>query len=182
MDKYPTINITQEMIDAAKALVSDVAVHRTVASKIDTLTGIIGEFAFAQYMFGSWKNNNVGKNKGNVDFNNIEIKTSAFPFRDTLNLLVREDYAEKRKPKFYVQIIVDVASRNADSIKANTKAYIAGWATSEEVDNAPKKDFGSKLSYMGGYKCFFISIKNLHLMENFKETYNFIEKKYNGKI
>ena len=172
MEKYPIINITQEMIDEAKTLVKDVTVHRTVASKIDTLTGIIGEFVFAQFMFGSWKSNNVGNNKGNVDFNNIEVKASAFPFRDSLNLLVREDYAEKRKPKFYVQIIIDVQSSKADYIEANTKAYIAGWATSKEVDSAPKRDFGSKLSSQGGYKCFFISIKNLHSMEKFKETYN----------
>ena len=115
--------------------------------------------------------NRVGENKGEVNFIDIEIKTSAFPFRDTLNLLVREDYANKRKPPFYIQIIIDVIDSKADEIYENTKAYIAGWATANEVDCAPKKDFGSKLSQHGGYKCFYIQIKNLHLMSNFKSEY-----------
>ena len=171
MKNYPQVIITQEMIDTAKRLVDKVKVNRTIASKIDTLTGILGEFAFAQNMYGDWRKNRVGENKGDVNFVDIEIKTSAYPFRDTLNLLVREDYAQKRKPPFYVQIIIDVPSKNADNILANTKAYIAGWATSLEVDSAPKRDFGSKISYKGGYKCYYIAIKNLHSMDTFKEEY-----------
>jgi hypothetical protein len=95
---YPKVELTEQMISAAKAMVDKVRVKRTVASKIDTLAGILGEFAFAQYFFGDWTKNRVGSNKGDIDFTNIEIKTSAFPFRGNLNLLVREDYAQKRKP------------------------------------------------------------------------------------
>ena len=161
MNSYPHIIISQEMIDEAKRLVPQTKVERTIASKIDTLTGHLGEFVFAQFMFNDWHKNFVGKNKGESDFGDFEIKTSAFPFNEKLNLLVREDYARKRKPKFYIQIIIDVASHLADSIPANTKAYLCGYATSEEVDNAPLKDFGSKLSDKGGYRCHYISIKNL---------------------
>ena len=168
---YPIVTITKEMIDTAKELINKVKVNRTIASKIDTLTGVLGEFAFAQYMYGDWRKNRVGENKGDVDFIDIEIKTSAFPFRNTLNLLVREDYAQKRKSRFYVQIIIDVSSRHADDIVANTKAYIAGWATAVEVDNAPRRDFGSKVSQYGGYKCHYISIRELHPMETFKVEY-----------
>ncbi len=171
MKTYPVIIITQEMINEAKKFIESVKVNRTVASKIDTLTGILGEFAFAQYMYNDWRKNRVGKNKGDVDFVDIEIKTSAFPFRDTLNLLVREDYALKRKPPYYVQIILDVKDKRADKIIAGTKAFIAGWATSNEVDKAPKRDFGSKLSKYGGYKCFYIQIKNLQPMSTFKTEY-----------
>ncbi len=161
MNTYPHIVLTQEMIDEAKSLIPKTKVDRTIASKIDILTGHLGEFAFAQYLFNDWRKNFVGKNKGESDFGDFEVKTSAFPFNQKLNLLVREDYARKRKPKFYVQIIIDVASHIADSIPAGTKAFLCGYATNEEVDKAPLKDFGSKLGDKGGYKCHYIPITNL---------------------
>ena len=55
MKNYEYIVITQEMIDEANKLIDKVKVNRTIASKIDTLTGILGEFAFAQYMYNDWK-------------------------------------------------------------------------------------------------------------------------------
>jgi hypothetical protein len=71
-----------------------------------------------------------------------------------------------------VQIIIDVKDSKAVEIFENTKAYIAGWATAEEVDSAPKRDFGSKLGELGGYKCFYIPIKQLRPMSIFKTQYN----------
>ncbi len=171
MKNYEYIVITQEMIDEAIKLTDKVKVNRTIASKIDTLTGILGEFVFAEYMYNDWRKNRVGINKGDVNFKDIEIKTSAFPFRESLNLLVREDYAQKRKPPFYIQIIIDVDDNKADKIANGTKAYIAGWATAKEIDSAPKKDFGSKLSGSGGYNCFYIPVKNLHDMNTFRKEY-----------
>lgn len=147
----PCVTITEEMLREAKSLVPHTKIQRTIASRIDTLTGHLGEFVFAEYMFGDWRKNFVGKNKGQSDFGDFEIKTSAFPYHPKLNLLVREDYAKKRKPKFYVQIIIDVASRSAETISAGTKAFICGYATYTEVDMAPLKDFGSKLAEKGGY-------------------------------
>ncbi len=170
MKIYPVVTITEEMLAASQKLINNVQVNRTVASKIDTLTGIIGEYVFAQFFYGDWKKNNIGENKGEVDFENIEIKTSSFPFNENLNLLVREDYALKRKAPFYIQIILDVESSKAEQIKPNTKAYICGWATAEEVDKATLKDMGSKLSTKGGYKCRCIPIKKLHSMDDFKEN------------
>ena len=167
MRTYPTVILTKEMIQAAKALIPATEVHRTVASEIDTLTGILGEFVFSQYFYHDWRQHRVGENKGDVDFEDIEIKTSAFPFNDRLNLLVREDYAQKRKPPFYVQIIIDVPSRRADDISPGTKAYLCGWATAEEIGNAPKRDFGSKVGDRGGYRCHHIRITALHSMEAF---------------
>ncbi len=168
---YPFIIITQEMIDEARRLIPTTRVLRTVASQIDTLTGHLGEFAFAEYFYGNWRNHRVGKNKGESDFDDIEIKTSAFPFSERLNLLVREDYAQKRKPTFYIQVIIDVASRYANDITAGTRAFICGFASSEEVDSAPKRDFGSKFQRAGGYQCHYISIKDLHPMAEFAKAY-----------
>lgn len=165
----PHILITQEMLNEAVRLIPQTTVERTVASKIDTLTGHLGEFAFAEYMFGDWRKNFVGKNKGENDFGDFEIKTSAFPFNSKLNLLVREDYARKRKPKFYVQIIIDVRSQLADSIPAHTRAYLCGYAASEEVDKAPQKDFGSKTGKSGGYRCHFIPITQLKPMDELRK-------------
>lgn len=161
MKTYPYILITQEMIDEAVRLIPHTKVERTVASKIDTLTGHLGEFIFAQFMFNNWRKHWVGRNKGESDFGDFEIKTSAFPANNKLNLLVREDYAQKRKPRFYVQIIIDVESPRADTITEGTRAYLCGFATSEEVDAAPLKDFGSKNGTAGGYRCHYIPISRL---------------------
>lgn len=171
MREYPKVVITKEMIDAAKELIPSTKIYRTVASSIDTLSGNLGEFAFAQYFYNDWKKNRVGKNKGDVNFTDIEIKTSAFPFRDTLNLLVREDYAEKRKPPFYVQVIIDVDSKTANEIKPNTVAYICGYASAADVDKTPLKDFGSKFGGSGGYKCHYIKISDLKPMSDFQKAY-----------
>ncbi len=154
--------ITQQMIDEAKRLIPSTKVKRTTASSVDTLTGHLGEFAFAQYYYGDWKKHRVGRNKGETDFPDIEIKTSAFPFSEKLNLLVREDYALKRKPACYVQIILDVESETIHEIQSHTKAILCGFATAEEVDAAPLKDFGSKFGGEGGYKCRYIPVKELH--------------------
>jgi len=173
--QYPKVELTKDMIFAAKAMVDKVRVKRTIASKIDTLAGILGEFAFAQYYFGDWTRNRVGANKGDLDFNNIEIKTSAFPFSENLHLLVREDYAKKRKPPFYIQVIIDVQSTDARDIQPGTTAYICGFASAREVDEAPKKDFGSKFGRRGGYRCHYVPLLLLHPMDEFEETHkNFL--------
>lgn len=159
---FPYTIITEEMLEEANRLVPSARVNRTIASKIDTLTGHLGEFVVAKYLLGDWRKNTVGNNKGKTDFQDVEVKTSAFPLNLRLNLLVREDYAQKRKPKFYVQVIIDVDSEFADNIPEGTRAYVCGFATSEEVDNAPLKDFGSKIGEKGGYQCRYINIARLH--------------------
>jgi len=159
---YPTVAITAEMIEEAERIIPFTQVNRTRASAIDTLTGHLGEMAFAQYYFGDWHKHRLGQNKGEVDFPNIEIKTSAFLFSTKLHLLVREDYAAKRKPTYYVQIILDVKNAHAETIPVGTIAIVCGYATSEEIDSAPLKDFGSKIGTEGGYRCRYISIENLH--------------------
>ena len=80
---------------------------------------------------------------------------------------MREDYAAARQPECYVQVIIDLPSRDARTIEAGTIARIAGWATSDEVDRAPLKDFGSKTGVAGGYRCRYIAIRNLRGMQIF---------------
>lgn len=161
MPDFPFVILTEEMLREAEALIPSTKVNRTVASHIDTLSGHLGEFVFAAYMFGNWQLHRVGKNKGEADFGDYEIKTSAFPLSDKLHLLVREDYARKRKPAYYVQIILDVKDTKAATIPPHTCAYLCGYATAEEVDKAPLKDFGSKLGKDGGYQCHYIGISQL---------------------
>ena len=105
----------------------------------------------------------------------IEVKTSAFPWSEKLNLLVRKDYAEKRQPAYYVQVIVDTPDRKADDIAPGLICRISGWATPEEVDAAPLRDFGSKFGGRGGYQCRYIAIKNLRPMETFPSLDSFTQ-------
>lgn len=166
--RYIDLPVTQEMLDSARAHIESVKVSRTVASSIDTLTGIIGEFSFGQWFLGDWKKHDVLNTKGRADFDDrIEVKTSAFPFRDTLNLLVREDYARKRQPECYVQVIIDTPDRNARDIQPGWLCRISGWATSKDVDSAPLRDFGAKGGGRGGYRCRYIAIRDLRSMEHF---------------
>lgn len=168
MKTYPFVVVTQEMLDEAQRLIPSTKVNRTIASKIDTLCGHLSEFVFAAYMFGDWQQHKVGKNKGETDFGAYEIKTSAFPFSEKLHLLVREDYAQKRKPAYYVQIVIDVKDAKAETIAAGTCAYLCGYATARQVDEAPLKDFGSKLQKDGGYRCHYISLKDLKPLNELK--------------
>ncbi|MBI4675476.1 MAG: hypothetical protein HY741_27845 [Chloroflexi bacterium] len=155
------IVISAQMLRAAELAKGLVQVNRTIASPIDTLTGILGEMVWAQYYFGDWQKHNLVSNRGKSDFAQVEIKTSAFRFNPRLNLLVREDYSAKRAPKFYVQIIIDIEPKNP-AIAPNTNAYICGYATADEVANAPLRDENKKGGGAAGYRCKFIPILKLH--------------------
>ena len=168
----PIIKISKEMIKDATLRAPSVAVNRTKASSYDTMYGILGEYCFAQWFVGTWISHSKLDTKGETDFfGKIEIKTSAFPFSEKLNLLVREDYARKRKPNYYVQTIINTPNPKYSSIEAGMECILAGFATSDEIDNAPLKDFGSKFGGSGGYRCRFISIEKLQPMHEFKDIY-----------
>lgn len=170
--KPATIHITQDMLDTAHALAPRVAVARTKASPIDVLAGILGEMAFAQFWFGDWRRHSVGRNKGQPDFPGIEVKASARPYHERLHLLVREDYALKRKPRFYVQVIINVPDPSSEGVAPGTVALICGFATSHEVDAAPLRDFGSKYGGDGGYRCRHIALTQLHPIEQLRAQYS----------
>lgn len=160
-ENLPCIRISEEMLQASQALVELVRVNRTIASPFDTQAGILGEMAFAQWYYGDWRRHQVGANKGQSDFGELEVKTSAFPFSGRLHLLVREDYARKRKPRFYVQLILDLPHRDQKKLIPGLGIYVCGYATAAEVDAAPLKDFGSKHGGEGGYKCHYLPISKL---------------------
>lgn len=163
----PSIVITVDMLEYCTVeRLRALTVNRTKASPIDTLAGALGEMVWAQYRYGDWRVHNLEKNRGRTDFADVEIKTSAFPFSNTLHLLVREDYAQKRKPRRYVLVIIDIPSPKAP-ILAGIHAYICGFATAQEVDAAPRKDFGSKFGKDGGYRCHYIGIGGLHPITEF---------------
>jgi hypothetical protein len=159
------ISITAEMIHAAELAKSLVQVNRTIASPVDTLTGILGEMVWAQYYFGDWHKHNLITNKGRSDFPSIEIKTSAFRYNPKLNLLVREDYHARRKPKFYVQIVIDLDPKQP-KIMPESKAFICGFATAAEVEAAPLRDEAKKGGGKAGYRTKFIPILKLHPIQD----------------
>jgi hypothetical protein len=155
------VPITAEMLHAAELAKGLVQVNRTIASPVDTLTGVLGEMVWAQYYFGDWHKHNLITNKGQSDFQSIEIKTSAFRFNPKLNLLVREDYHAKRKPKFYVQIIIDIDPKQP-RILPGAKAFICGFASAVEVEAAPLRDEAKKGGGKAGFRTKFIPILKLH--------------------
>jgi hypothetical protein len=167
---YPSVTITAEMLAEARTLAREVSMRRTKASPVDALAGVLGEMAFAQYLYGDWRRHELRTNKGKADFDTIEVKASAFPFSTRLHLLVREDYAAKRKPLCTVQIVLDVKDAHAGDIPIGTQAILCGFATSEEIDAAPLKDFGSKQGSAGGYRCRYIAIGNLHPVSALKRV------------
>ena len=161
------------MIENATLRVPELKVNRTRTSRFDTLYGIIGEYCFAQWFFGDWIPHSKVDTKGEIDFiQGIEIKTSAFPFSERLNLLVREDYAFKRKPRFYVQTIIDLPNRSDFTLRPDYKCILAGYATSEDVEKAPVRDFGSKFGGPGGYKCRYISTAELKPIDQLRILLN----------
>lgn len=168
MSRYVEVRLTEEMLRATRDAEPSARVNRTKASQIDTITGLAGELAFAEWFFGDWRKHDLLSTKGKIDIaDKIEIKTSAFPFSDRLNLLVREDYTVARKPDYYVQVIIDVNDRRANALSPGLNCIISGWATHVDVDAAPLRDFGSKQGGLGGYRCKYIAIKNLHPMSEF---------------
>lgn len=170
MDR-PTVAITAEMLDAAKQLSEKVRVHRTRESHVDALGGVIGEFAFSQWMTGDWRNHEVGSNKGRADFQDIvEVKSSVYPFQENLNLVIREDYGYKFKP-LYVQVIINVASKVEKSILPGVNVILCGFASHEEATARgaqPMRKYGGGFT---SYGVFMTPISNLRPMDGFRATF-----------
>ena len=169
-DKIERILITEEMLEFAKSLESEVGIHRTKTSPLDSMIGILGEIAFAVWLKGNWSWHDPRLRRGQIDFDSsVEIKTSAFKFTPNLNLLVREDYAIARSPNFYVQVIIDIETKSQMRLEKDIQMFLCGYATHIEIQNAPLKDFGSKFGGRGGYKCHYIPLNKLHQMAMLRE-------------
>jgi len=171
MDR-PIIEITREQIEAAEALVPENRIHRTKVSPVDTLGGILGEFAFAQWLTGDWRNNEVGKNKGKADlFGLVEVKTSIYPFKETLNLVIREDYGTKFKD-LYVQNIINVKDSYHKNIIPGTQVIICGYTTHDQATSKPAQPMTMRGGMKTPYKVFRVPITELSPMNEFVANFN----------
>lgn len=161
------------MLHAAELAKNLVQVNRTIASPVDTLTGILGEMVWAEYYFGDWRRHNLISNRGKSDFVQVEIKTSAFRFNPRLNLLVREDYQARRRPRYYVQIILDVDPARPQLVPG-VQAFLCGFATEDEVAAAPLREERKKGGGSAGFRTHYIPILQLHpireLPRNLKQS------------
>lgn len=165
----PSIKITEQMLEYASLWEHNLHVRRTKTSKFDTKIGLLGEVAFAYWLSGDWKWHHPLKVRGQVDFFDlVEIKTSAFKFSPKLHLLVRQDYAVKRSPKYYLQLILDIDLEQTRVIEPNTDAYLCGYATHNDVVSSPLRDFGSKFGGRGGYRCHYIPISKLKPVDDIR--------------
>lgn len=163
------------MLEEAARLSPTVQVARTQESEVDTLGGILGEFAFAEWFTGDWRGTHeVGRNKGRADFGGIvEVKASVYPFRETLHLVVREDYGGKPKP-LYVQVIISTATTAKKSIVPGTPAILCGYAYHEDVATAKLSRMAMGGGRYTGYQAFQIPIGNLRSMDGFRAAYEVI--------
>lgn len=167
---YDVIVLTDEMLGAA-ANVGGTGIARTKSGYDDKLIGDLGEMAFCEWFTGDWRNHEIGHNHGRADYDGIvEVKCSAIPFRDTLNLLVREDYMAKHPSEIYTQLIIDLPALYA-KIAAGQHIILGGFAYREQIAQAPLKDHGSKFGDGGGYRCHHIPIKALEPMTRFREAF-----------
>lgn len=167
MDR-PVVKITAEMISSAKNLVSQTQVHRTKVSPVDTIGGILGEFIFAQWLFGDWRRNEVGTNKGKADLLGlVEIKTSIYPFKETLNLTIREDYGAKFKD-VYVQNIIDVKDSYKKHIEPGIDVIICGFATHDQATSRPAKPMNMRGGGQTPFGVFTTPIRDLRPMSEFR--------------
>lgn len=155
------------MLAEAERFVDRTRVLRTQASPHDALVGNLGELAFAEKYCGGFKFHQLIANRGETDFPDVEIKTSAHPFRDWLHLKVREDYAAKRQPAFYVQTIIDVPDSDARP-DGGMRILFCGFCSHEELMARgrlrPQK---KKDGVLAGFNCWELPIKWLHPMDEF---------------
>jgi hypothetical protein len=164
----PLVEVTAEMIETANALVPATRVRRTRVSPVDTLGGILGEFAFAHWLTGDWRRHEVGENKGKADlFGLVEVKTSVYPFKETLNLVIREDYGAKFKD-VYVQNIINVDDNVRKEIRPGTCAVICGFATHDHATSKPAEQMTMRGGLKTPYKVFTTPITELRPMSEFR--------------
>jgi hypothetical protein len=163
----PSVTITREMFDEAIRFVDRTQVFRTQASKHDTLTGNLGEIVFAHYFHDNFRSHQLGRNKGKTDFDDIEIKTSAHPFRDTLHLPIRKDYEERRRPGAYVLVILNVEKPKTPP-QVGCEAILCGYCSWEEA-----RRHGQETSFSsedGEFICLCVPMKFLHPMDQLRSV------------
>jgi len=130
--EFPSVTLTQDMVDFCYEMRRTVKVMWDECSLIDDLAGVAGEVAFPKWMFDDWRYNTVGRNKGKIDCGNLELKASGTPMRDGLGAMCKIQYAKARQPAWYLQTILDVPPKT-DALVAGVRVYLAGYCTHAEM-------------------------------------------------
>lgn len=173
-EDFQHVEITTPMIQYCNKIKDRLDMNRTKESSIDTEVGIMGELVFAQWMYGDYMRGNtlseIRDNFGQVDFDGrYEIKASAHKFSWKLHLPVRQDYAEKRKPLYYIQVLFDT---DKPVISVYTNAMIIGYCSSAMALDREPETMGRVTSF----KCYLTPFSDLLPMSDFRE----LEGGYNG--
>jgi len=122
----PFLVITQQILEEANKHLATIQLHNDRANLYDSLTGSIGEIAFAQWMFKDLHAHNLGKNFGNGDFDEIEIKTSLTLFNHRRHLVAKESYVRDHPSTIYVQCFISSRTPWRGPLLGDT-VFIAGW-------------------------------------------------------
>ena len=140
---------------------------RTRASSQDAYIGTLGELVWAKLRYGDWTQfdtlNTRGKSDdagtGEANAGDVEVKTSKTRVADSSHLMVREDYALKRQPSFYVLVLVP----QDQPPHLERDAYVCGWATHAEVIARPPIERISRHTQRSqGFRCYEVRCGDLH--------------------
>ncbi len=165
---YIDIEITPEMLAAADEFVLNVMKARATVTTRSPQTFLIAEFAFAQWFLGDWRRHNFRETNCETNFmDSTEIRSSARPFRNTLNLLAKQPYVDRRNADYYVCVIIDAPVIHPTEIQAGWICKICGWETNAKVKRALKRDVGKGNDRYAGYKSYAILISDLQPMSTF---------------
>jgi hypothetical protein len=75
--------------------------------------------------------------------------------------MVREDYAHKRQPAFYVLVLIGQDQKPQEECEA----YVCGWAThAEVVAHPPRERISRHTQTKQGYRCYEVSCSELHAL------------------
>lgn len=151
--------------------------QRTRASPADAYIGTLGELVWAQLRYGSYAGFDTLHSQGKVDDHGsvnplepiveigikieigIEIKTSKTRVSPHSHLMVREDYARRRQPDFYVLVLIP----HTQAPSAERDAFVCGWASHAEViARPPIERISTHTGRTQGFRCYEVAAADLH--------------------
>lgn len=160
--EFIRVEIDETMRARAQREVIARQIQRTRASPFDAYVGILGELVWAKWRYGAIEQFDTLGTRGKTDDGDYEIKTSKTRVSEYSHLMVREDYALKRQPKYYVLVLI--ASDQAPN--AETEAYVCGWATHADVTAKPPRErISNHTGRSQGYRCYEIRASDLKPMK-----------------
>jgi len=133
--------------------------RRTRASPYDAYVGVLGELIWARLRYGTITQFDTLHTRGKTDDGNVEIKTSKTRISPNAHLMVREDYALRRAPAYYVLVLIapDQPPRQ------ERDAVVCGWATHAEVVAQPPRERISNFTRQPqGFRCYEVRAADLH--------------------